>query len=82
MTLYDAIFTRRSVRSYRMEAIDESILNSIPEFMDEIVPLFPQIDTSLKIIDRVTKKEKISGFANVMHLIMPVLIQNKKKKPR
>ena len=33
MTLYDAIFTRRSVRSYRMEAIDESILNSIPEFM-------------------------------------------------
>lgn len=80
MTLYDAIFTRRSVRSYRMEAIDESILNSIPEFMDEIVPLFPQIDTSLKIIDRVTKKEKISGFANVNAPYYAALYSETKEK--
>ena len=82
MTLYDAIFTRRSVRSYRMEAIDESILNSIPEFMDEIVPLFPQIDTSLKIIDRVTKKGKNKRFRKCKcTLLCGSLFRNKRKSP-
>lgn len=65
MTLYDAIFTRRSVRSYRMEAIDEKILREIPEFLQDVSPLFPQIQTSVQIIDCVTKKERIEGFSNV-----------------
>ncbi|MDO5426155.1 MAG: nitroreductase family protein [Eubacteriales bacterium] len=80
MTLYDAIFTRRSVRSYRMEAIDEQILKSIPEFLNETGPLFPQIQTSLKIIDRVTKKEKVNGFANVTAPYYAALYSEKKEK--
>ena len=43
MTLYEAIFCRRSVRSYRMEAIDKAILENIPKFMEEVTPLFPEI---------------------------------------
>ncbi|MDY3918542.1 MAG: nitroreductase family protein [Candidatus Limivivens sp.] len=80
MTLYDAIFTRRSVRSYRMEAIDENILKSIPEFLAEIKPLFPQIRTCVRILDRVTKKEKPGGLVNVTAPYYAVLYSEKKEK--
>lgn len=65
MTLYDAIFTRRSVRSYKMEPVDASVLAEIPRVLAEIPPLFPNIGTCVKIVDRVTKRERVGGLCNV-----------------
>lgn len=41
MNLYEAIYARRSVRAYRMEPLDDTILKGIPDFLDEVEPLFP-----------------------------------------
>ena len=46
MTLYEAIFCRRSVRSYRMEAIDKAILENIPKFMEKLPPFFRKLKRS------------------------------------
>ena len=80
MTLYEAIFCRRSVRSYRMEAIDKAILENIPKFMEEVTPLFPEINTQLKIIDRVEKKEKVSGLTNVRAPYYAAFYSEKKER--
>ena len=80
MTLYEAIFCRRSVRSYRMEAIDKAILENIPKFMEEVTPLFPEIKTQLKIIDRVEKKEKVSGLTNVRAPYYAAFYSEKKER--
>ena len=37
MNLYEAIYARRSVRAYRMEPLDDTILKGIPDFLDEDV---------------------------------------------
>ena len=65
MNLYEAIYARRSVRNYRMEQVDDTILNGIPGFFHELEPLFPDIRTEIRIINHCTEKEKISGFCNV-----------------
>ena len=43
MNLYEAIYARRSVRNYRMEPLDDTILKGIPDFLNEVEPLFPDI---------------------------------------
>lgn len=65
MNLYEAIYARHSVRSYRMEPVDDTILNGIPVFFSEVEPLFPDIRTEIRIVNRCTDKEKLSGFCNV-----------------
>lgn len=65
MNLYEAIFERRSVRSYRMEAVDEMILEGIPEYIKEIEPLFPDIRTEVRIIRHYKERERVGGFCNV-----------------
>ena len=47
MNLYEAIYARRSVRAYRMEPLDDTILKGIPDFLDEVEPLFPDIRTEI-----------------------------------
>lgn len=58
MNLYEAIYARRSVRAYRMEPLDDTILKGIPDFLDEVEPLFPDIRTEIRIVDRCTGKKK------------------------
>lgn len=65
MNLYDAIFERRSVRNFRMEPVDEKILESIPAFLEEIEPIFPEIRTEVIVYENISKKEKLSGFSNI-----------------
>ena len=62
MNLYEAIYARRSVRAYRMEPLDDTILKGIPDFLDEVEPLFPDIRTEIRIVDRCTGKKKIGGL--------------------
>lgn len=62
MTLYDAIYVRRSVRSFRMEPIGEEILKGIMDLVGETEPLFPQIKFRVDIVDCLTKKGKVGGI--------------------
>ena len=79
MNLYEAIYARRSVRNYRMEPLDDTILKGIPDFLNEVEPLFPDIRTEIRIVNRCTEKEKIGGFCNVK-APMWHSIRNRRKK--
>lgn len=80
MNLYDAIYTRRSVRNFRMEPVDKTILESIPAFLEEIVPLFPEIRTEVVVYENITKKEKLSGFSNISAPYYAVIFAEPKEK--
>lgn len=80
MNLYDAIYTRRSVRNFRTEPIEDKILKEIPEFLDEITPLFPEIRTEVVIYESIDKKEKFSGFSNVNAPYYAVIFAEEKEK--
>lgn len=55
MTLYEAVYTRKSIRNFRKDKVETSILEGMIQFYHEMEPLFPGIETS---IER-TKKERI-----------------------
>ena len=56
MNLYEAIFSRKSVRSYEMEAVSNSLLQEIRDFYSQIEGLNPGIRTDISIIDNTTGK--------------------------
>ena len=80
MNLYEAIYARRSVRNYRMEPLDDTILKGIPDFLNEVEPLFPDIRTEIRIVNRCTEKEKIGGFCNVKAPYYVALYSESKEK--
>lgn len=80
MNLYDAIFVRRSVKSFRMEPVDDTILNSIPTFLEEIVPLFPEIRTEVVVYESIKKKEKLSGISNISAPYYAAIFAEEKEK--
>ncbi|MBP2045364.1 nitroreductase family protein [Methanobacterium aggregans] len=47
---YDTIFKRKSIRNYDQNPLDEENISSIQEYMDNLTPLFPDIETELKIV--------------------------------
>lgn len=49
MTVYEAIFRRRSIRKYRDDKIDEKILNKIRQFEQDAVCIRPDIAVKWKI---------------------------------
>lgn len=58
MNLYEAIFLRKSVRNYEMEAISPEILQEIQEFYTQIEGLNPGIRTEISIIDNTKGQNK------------------------
>ncbi len=62
MTIYNTIFVRKSVRSYKMESLSEELLDSLRDAYEERQKLFMGIETELEIIDCVNKREKIAMF--------------------
>ncbi|HIQ95213.1 MAG TPA: nitroreductase family protein [Candidatus Limivivens merdigallinarum] len=80
MNLYEAIYSRRSVRSYRMEPIEQQTLDGIPEFLKELEPLFPDIRTEIKILDNCTGRARIGGFCNVRAPYYAALYTEEKEK--
>ena len=65
MNLYEAIFSRKSVRSYEMEAVSNSLLQEIRDFYSQIEGLNPGIRTDISIIDNTTGKNKIMHLFGV-----------------
>ena len=63
MNLYEAIFSRKSVRNYEMEPIKAALLNEIKEYYDGIEGLNPGIRTDISIIDNTKgQNRKLSLF--------------------
>lgn len=59
MNLYEAIFLRKSVRSYEMETVSSELLQEIRDFYSQIEGLNPGIRTDISIIDNTDGKNKI-----------------------
>ncbi len=51
MNLYEAIFARKSVRSYTNEALSPQLLDNIREHFREVTGLFGGMETGLSILD-------------------------------
>ena len=41
MTLYEAVYTRKSIRNFRKDKVETSILEGMIQFYHEMEPLFP-----------------------------------------
>lgn len=78
--MYEAIYVRKSVRSYKKEVIDNKILSGILAFADEIEPIFPGIGIRLEVIDNVTKHNRVGGIVNVKAPYYLALYSQKKEK--
>lgn len=51
MNLYEAIFARKSVRNYKMKAINKDKLEALLRFAESLPMLFPNIEVEFKILD-------------------------------
>lgn len=58
MNLYEAIFSRKSVRSYEMEPVKAALLGEIREYYSQIEGLNPGIHTEISIIDNTKGQNK------------------------
>ena len=65
MSIYEAIFTRRSVRKFRMEPVEGTILKAAERFLKNLTPLEADSRVSFAIIENTDGKEKIRGFFKV-----------------
>ena len=48
--IYDVIFKRKSIRKYDKSTLDEKVLNRISEEINNLIPLYEDIKTDIKII--------------------------------
>lgn len=61
MNLYEAIFVRKSIRKYKMQAIDQTKLDGILHFAESLPMLFDDISVEYKIIDNTAQNKKFTG---------------------
>lgn len=80
MTLYEAIYVRRSIRSFRMEPVADDILKGIMDLVAEMNPLFPQIKFRVDIVDCLSRKGKVGGvFTKTAPYYLAVFSEPKEK---
>ena len=65
MNLYEAIFVRKSVRSYSMEALSAPVIEKIFEHYRETPGLFSGIATDMAVLDNRKGQEKMLSFLSV-----------------
>ena len=66
MNLYEAMYARHSVRKYRKEAVEDSVIEGIFRFLDETEPLFPEIRIRIQVFPERGKKLDFRVFLNVV----------------
>ena len=69
MTLYEAVYTRKSIRNFRKDKVETSILEGMIQFYHEMEPLFPGIETSIELIDTQGSKKaksRLGGMATLL----------------
>lgn len=64
MDLYEGIYQRYSVRSFKQEPVDEQILKGLQTFIEELEPLFGGIQVNISMVNSLNKKIKTRGIAN------------------
>lgn len=62
MNMYEAIYSRKSVRKYRMEPFPAEMMTQFRRFLDSIAPLDGQSRVKLEIFDALREKEKVRGL--------------------
>ncbi|MDO5826061.1 MAG: nitroreductase family protein [Methanosphaera sp.] len=56
MHLEDIIYKRQSIRKYNNQKISDECINSIEEFIDNVKPLYPNINSDYDIVDSANVK--------------------------
>lgn len=80
MNLYEAIFARKSVRSYTNNAISPQLLENILKQFDEIKALFGGIETELAIFDNRKGEYRMLGMLGVKAPYYLVLYSEEKDR--
>ena len=71
MTLYEAVYTRKSIRNFRKDKVETSILEGMIQFYHEMEPLFPGIETSIELIDTQSSKKAKSRLGGIINVAAP-----------
>jgi len=61
MNLYEAIFVRRTVRKYKMDPLEQSLLNSIKNFAESTPGLSPGIRVEYRLLEFADMKKHFNG---------------------
>lgn len=65
MTAYEAIFNRRSVRKYKMELIPGDVFRQLDRFLEELVPLYPEIGWKFVVFNAMNDEGSTKGLFRV-----------------
>ncbi|MDD5934098.1 MAG: nitroreductase family protein [Clostridiales bacterium] len=65
MNLYEAMFVRKSVRDYSMEALDDKTLEHIKSYLTQLKPYKTSIAYEIKIVDAQKDGSKLKGMFHV-----------------
>ena len=80
MNLYEAVSIRHSVRKYRMEAIEDTIIQGIFSLLEKMESLFPKVKTEISITENLSQKAKLKGLVNVTAPYYLSIYSEKKEK--
>ncbi len=80
MNLYEAIYVRKSVRHYKLEELNQEVLEELKAFIDHLEPLFPEIKVKVKILENIKEKEKLKGLLVPNAPYYLVIYSEKKEK--
>lgn len=61
MNLFEAMFVRKSVRDYRMEALDDKTLDHIRGFLAQLKPYKSSIAYEIRIVDNTKEENSVKG---------------------
>lgn len=79
MTIYDAIYIRKSIRNYKMEAVGDQILTSIKKFYQDMPKLFMGIETEIQVIENIQKQAKVALFGVKAPYYLALYTEDKEK---
>ncbi len=65
MNLYEAMFVRKSVRDYNMEALDDRTIEHITSYLTQLKPYKTNIEYEIKIVDARKDGDKLKGMFHV-----------------
>ncbi len=65
MTLYEAIYNRKSVRNYRMVRMSSEFFNCLDKYMETITPLYPEIRCHMDVVCALDSDVSVKGMFHV-----------------
>lgn len=65
MTIYEAVYNRRSVRKYKMELIPSEFFKQMNKFLEGLTPLYPDIEWKFMLFNAMDDEGSAKGFFRV-----------------